>query len=187
MSAMASHQRLHCFLNSLFRHKSKKTQSSASLAFVSGLHRWLVDSPYGFSIHRVNNADFFPLDDIILLCVFNLGTKNLSGYVRHPSEQYHLSHDREFMFVTSVTIIPKCLTFSTLGTHLVVFMSVIVHVSHWYQSQNIIREIRWKAKAILTPNIKRFPMVIKLILKHFGIISLLSNINLLFNQVCFGR
>ena len=129
MSAMASHWRLHCLLNRVFRRKLKKTQSSASLSYVSGLHRWRV---------------------------FNLGTETFSGYVRHPiaSEPYYMSDDRGLMFATSVRNILKCLMLSTLGTHLVVFMSVIVHVSHWYQSHNIMREFRWKVKAILPPNTK---------------------------------
>ena len=85
-----------------------------------------MDSPYRGPVTR----KMFPLDDIILLCVFNLGTETFSGYVRLPNEQCHLSHDRELIFVTSVKNVPKCLTLSTLGTHLVVFMSVIVNVSH---------------------------------------------------------
>ena len=113
----------------------------------------LMDSPYRGPITR----KIFPFDDIIMLCVFNLGTETFSGYVRHPSEQYHLLRDRELVFVTSVTNIPKCPMLPTTGTHLVVFMSVIVHVCHWYQSHNIMCEMRWKAKAILPPNIKLFP------------------------------
>ena len=113
----------------------------------------LMDSPYRGPITQKK----FPFHDIIMLCVFKHGTETFSGYVRHPREQYHLSHDRELMFVTSITNIPKCLMLFTLGTHLVVFMSVIVRVSPWYQSHNIMRAIRWKAKAILPPNIKLIP------------------------------
>ena len=84
-----------------------------------------MDSPYRGPITQ----KISPFDDRIMLCVFKLGTETFSGYVRHPREQYHLSHDRELMFVTSVTNIPKCLMLITLGTHLVVFISVIVRVS----------------------------------------------------------
>ena len=112
-----------------------------------------MDSPYRGPV----TWKMFPFDDIILLCVFTLGTETFSGYVRHRNEQCHLSHDRELIFVTSVKNVPECLTLSTLGTHLVVFMSVIVHASHWYQAHNIMREIRWKAKAILPPTIKLIP------------------------------
>ena len=85
-----------------------------------------MDSPYRGPVTR----KMFPFDDIILFYVFTLGTETFSGYVRHRNEQCHLSHDRELIFVTSVKNVPKCLTLSTLGTHLVVFMSVIVHASH---------------------------------------------------------
>ena len=113
----------------------------------------LMDSSYRGPVTR----KMFPFDDIILLCVFTLGTETFSGYVRYRNEQCHLSHDRELIFVTSVKNVPKCLTLSTLGTHLVVFMSVIVHASHWYQAHNIMREIRSKAKAILPSNIQLIP------------------------------
>ena len=89
-----------------------------------------MDSPYGFPYRGPVTRKMFPFDDNILPCVINLGTERFSGYVRHPNEQCHLSHDRELIFVTSVKNVPKCLTLSTLGRHLVVFISVIVHVSH---------------------------------------------------------
>ena len=85
-----------------------------------------MDSPYRGPVTR----KMFSCDDISLLCVFNLGTETFSAYVRHPNEQCHLSHGRELIFENSVKNVAKCLTLSTLGTHLVVFMSVIVHVSH---------------------------------------------------------
>ena len=123
---MASHRRLHCLLNRLFRPKSNKTHSSASLAFVRD--SWIppMDSPYRGPVTR----QIILFDDIIMLCVFNLGTETFSRYVRHPSEQCHLSHGRDLMFVTNVTNIPKSVTLSTLGTHLVVlcpfyFLSLI--------------------------------------------------------------
>ena len=187
---MASHLRPHCLLNRLFRRKSKRTQSSASLAFVRGLHRWpvvsLMDSPYRGLVSR----KMFPFDDIVLLCVFTLGTETFSGYVRHRNEQCHLSHDRELIFVASVKNVPKCLTLSTLGTHLVVFMSVIVHASHWYQAHNIMREIRSKAKANLPPNTKLIPDGAKTNSVGSSISKLyefFSNISVVFAQVCLGE
>ena len=41
---VSSHRWLRCLLNRLFRHRSKKQQSSVSLAFVRGIHRWPVNS-----------------------------------------------------------------------------------------------------------------------------------------------
>ena len=42
LNSWTSHE---CLLNGLFRRISKKHQSSASLAFVLGFHRWPVNSP----------------------------------------------------------------------------------------------------------------------------------------------
>ena len=47
-----NNQRLNCLLNRLFRRRSKKYQSSASLAFVRGIHRWPVVSPHTGLITR---------------------------------------------------------------------------------------------------------------------------------------
>ena len=40
----------------------RKHQSSASLAFVSGIHRWTVDSPHAGPVTR----KMFPFDDVIM-------------------------------------------------------------------------------------------------------------------------
>ena len=155
MSVIWSNRRLHCLLNrpgaNQRRHKAPRHWP---LWGDSTGDPWipLVDSPYKGPVTR----RMFPFDDFIMLFVLNPGTETFSGYVRHPNEQFHLSHGRELMFVTSVKNVPKCLTLSTLEAHLVVFKSVIVHVSHWFQSQNIMQKIRWKAKAILPPIIKLF-------------------------------
>ena len=54
-----------CLLNSLFRYKWKNHQSSASLAFVRGIHRWPVNSPHKRPVTRKT----FPLnfDDVIMM------------------------------------------------------------------------------------------------------------------------
>ena len=41
----------------------RKHQSSASLAFVRGIHRWLVDSPHNGQVTR----KIFPFDDVIMI------------------------------------------------------------------------------------------------------------------------
>ena len=71
-----------------------------------------MDSSYRGPVTR----KMFPFDDIILLCVFTLGTETFSGYVRYRNEQCHLSHDRELIFVTSVKNVPKCLTLHAWNT-----------------------------------------------------------------------
>ena len=57
-----NHQPHDCLLNCLFRRRSKKHQSSASLAFVWGIHRWPVNSPQKWPVTR----KMFPFDDVIM-------------------------------------------------------------------------------------------------------------------------
>ena len=45
-----------------FRHRSKKQQSSASLAFVRGIHRGPVNSPHKWPVTR----NMFPFDAVIM-------------------------------------------------------------------------------------------------------------------------
>ena len=60
---VSNHRRLNCLLNRLLKHRSNKHQSSVSLAFVRGIHRWLVDSPpKGSVMWKV-----FPFDDVIMI------------------------------------------------------------------------------------------------------------------------
>ena len=45
LDGVSNHQPHHCLLNGSFRRSSDRHQSSASLAFVRGIHRWPVNSP----------------------------------------------------------------------------------------------------------------------------------------------
>ena len=76
-----------------------------------------MDSPYRGPVTR----KIIPFDDIIMLCVFNLGAERFSGYVRHPNEQCHLSHGSELMIVTSVKHFEIISNFSNIN---VVFTQV---------------------------------------------------------------
>ena len=58
---VSNHQPYHCLLNLLFRRRSKH-QSSASLAFVRGIHRSPVNSPHKWPVTR----KMFPFDDVIM-------------------------------------------------------------------------------------------------------------------------
>ena len=66
---VSNHRHLDCLLNRLFRKTvcSRKHQSSTSLAFVRGIHRWPVDSLHKGPVTR----KFFPFDDIIMLLSVN--------------------------------------------------------------------------------------------------------------------
>ena len=48
----------------------RKHQSSASLAFVRGIHRGSVNSPHKWSVTR----EMFPFDDVIMICSCDLPT-----------------------------------------------------------------------------------------------------------------
>ena len=61
--SISNHQSHHCLLNYLFRRRSKKkNQSSASLAFVCGIHRGPVNSPHKWPVTR----EMLPFDDVIM-------------------------------------------------------------------------------------------------------------------------
>ena len=59
---VSNHQSHHCLLNRLFVRRSRKHQSSASLAFVRGIHRGPVNSPHKWPVTR----KMFPFDDVIM-------------------------------------------------------------------------------------------------------------------------
>ena len=59
---VSNHQPHHWLLNRLFRRRSQKNESSASLAFVRGIHRWPVNSPHKWPVTR----KMFPFDDVIM-------------------------------------------------------------------------------------------------------------------------
>ena len=61
-SGISNYQPHNCLLNRLFRGRSKKHQSSASLAFVWGIHRWSVNSLHKGPVM----LKMFPFDDVIM-------------------------------------------------------------------------------------------------------------------------
>ena len=59
---VSNHQPHRRLLNRYSGAHQRKHQSSASLAFVRGIHRWTVNSPPKWPVTR----NFFPLDDVIM-------------------------------------------------------------------------------------------------------------------------
>ena len=59
---VSNHQHPNCLLNRLFRRKSKKHQSFASLAYVRGIHRWPMNSPHKGPVTR----KMVSFDDVIM-------------------------------------------------------------------------------------------------------------------------
>ena len=67
---VSNHQPHHCLLNSSA--DQRKNQSSASLAFVGGIHRGPVNSRHKWSVTR----KMFPFDDVIMLLEARSGHVN---------------------------------------------------------------------------------------------------------------
>ena len=61
-NGVSNHRRRYCLRKRLFRHRSKKTSNSASLAFVRGIHRWPVNSLHKWPVTR----KMFPFDDVTM-------------------------------------------------------------------------------------------------------------------------
>ena len=59
---ISNHWHLDCLLNCLFNHRSKKHQSSLSLAFVRGIYCWPVDFSHKGPVMR----KMLPFDDVIM-------------------------------------------------------------------------------------------------------------------------
>ena len=76
---ISNHRPHHCLLNCLFRFRSNEYQSSLSLAFVQGIHRWPVNSPHKWPVTR----KMFSFDDIIMM------TSMYSPYQDNVIEQLH--------------------------------------------------------------------------------------------------
>ena len=65
------HRRLDCLLNHLFRYTSKKNESSASLAFLTG----------GFPLQRASNAEMFLFGVVIMVvCLVTTNNGTISKY-----------------------------------------------------------------------------------------------------------
>ena len=61
---VSNHQPRDCLLSIYWGQDQRKHQSSASLAFVRGIHRWPVNSPHKRPVSR----KIFPIDDVIVSC-----------------------------------------------------------------------------------------------------------------------
>ena len=60
---VSNHQPHNCLLNRLFRRNQRKHQSFASLAFVTGIQRWPVNSQHKRPVTR----KMFPFDDVTMV------------------------------------------------------------------------------------------------------------------------
>ena len=60
---VTNYRRLNCYSTVCSGANQRKHQSPASLAFVRGIHRWLMNSPHKMTVTR----KMFPFDDVIML------------------------------------------------------------------------------------------------------------------------
>ena len=79
-NGVSNHQPRDCLYSTVYSGADqRKLQSSASLAFVRGIHRWPVNSPHKRPVTR----KMFPFDDVIMCC-----QKKPMGHVNHLHALY---------------------------------------------------------------------------------------------------
>ena len=101
---VSNHQPHHCLRNSFFGPRSKKHQSSASLAFVQGNHRGPVDSPHKGPVTR----KMFPFDNVIMLRPVMQGpkyykqTRQIIYWHHHAINMHGIYYTCDTRFLSSV-------------------------------------------------------------------------------------
>ena len=90
----------------------RKYQSSASLAFVRGIHRWPVNSPHKWPVTR----EMFPFDDVILVLCSHVvtldhieywGLNNMVTIVRTTFSNAFLERKFSFMMYVLLNFVPN--------------------------------------------------------------------------------
>ena len=80
----------------------KKHQSSASLAFVRGIHRWQVNSPHKWPVKR----KMFPFDDVIMSTLHQQWRQNI-GDVVNSQVMLHISRSGAYSEASVVIAVMK--------------------------------------------------------------------------------
>ena len=111
----------------------RKHQSSASLAFVRGIHRWPVNSPHKWPVTR----KMFPFDDVIMSCavlrIYDDFTHDLQGCITGTSVILWLSLT---IWVKLTSIYPQENTTRFKHVHIslhILFKLILRWNSTWYQ------------------------------------------------------
>ena len=98
---ISNHQPHDCLLSRLFRHRWKKHQSSASLAFVRGIHRRSMNYLHKGPVTR----EKFLFDYVIMvypyrqLIVYVLNSKKLVNRLWHMQERYQIHKKTKLEFI----------------------------------------------------------------------------------------
>ena len=104
----------------------RKHQSSASLAFVREIHRWLVNSPHKEPVTR----KMFPFDDVIKMIlwqghVFPV-TDPLWGEPRSLDDSLHKMHTIKLMAIWDAMLMWRhCNTWLTISTHSLTLKTIL--------------------------------------------------------------
>ena len=105
----------------------KKYQSSASLAYVRGIHRWAVNSQHKSPVTR----KMFPFDDVIMNCC-SASEAILRNIYKIRSHQNMTQHNKAY-----TTYIPK---YRHIRTHQI----TCVLISRWHMRPNIHIQLLWQ-------------------------------------------
>ena len=98
-----SNHQLHDFLLKRFSGSDqRKHQSSASLAFVWGIHRWLVNSPHKWLVTR----EMFPFDGVVMECF-------IGRVIKGPHSVYSLE------WITDVSMVNRVLRQLSMHTFII--------------------------------------------------------------------
>ena len=120
---VSNHQPHHCLLNRFSSADQRKHQSSASLAFVWGLHRWPVNSPCEWPVTR-KNISIWWRHHVIYMCV------RVIGY--HWDGRYGLWCLRKVVKLTlalsDANLCPECYD----RQKIVSFMEKVDFLWYWY-------------------------------------------------------
>ena len=162
---VSNHQPLDCLFNRLFRCRSRKHQSSASLAYVRGIHRWPVNSPHKGPVTR----EMFPIDGAIMFIWYRVVVDNctVTSHERHiVSNHDHLCYLLNSLFKLTTTKTSKvcCMAFCDGGfpspSHIASNAeSIFMSWRHWWRCNEFINSFitgEFPAKRPMTRNFDVF-------------------------------
>ena len=113
----------------LFRGRSNKSQSSASLDFVRGIHRWPVNSPHKGPVTR----KMFPFDDVIMRICRNKLNKSVNKHTtvikqsKSESGAQCIGHAKNCK--KKLLIVFKCMDYFYVSRHIDLFIKPFLFLS----------------------------------------------------------
>ena len=127
---VSNHQPHDCLLKRLFRRRSKKDQSSASLAFVRGIRRWPVNYTHKGPVTR----KMYPFYDVIMVIMtirwLHLATE--THWLPLPKSGLTISHVVALHVGAGLLTIPVSLINITILANQVLNTRFIITVKLWF-------------------------------------------------------